>query len=76
MRDWLQLRVQDDEIISEIEMTTDLMIVASHTPGPLCQHTIDAVLGLPAGEAPLEQTCTCEAGVRYDPMDPDGAALG
>jgi hypothetical protein len=39
-------RLRDEAIIDEIEMSTNLMICASHSPTPLTQAQIDAAIGL------------------------------
>ncbi|MGI8614513.1 MAG: hypothetical protein ACR2KL_11305 [Nocardioidaceae bacterium] len=43
----LDLRLRDDEVLSEIEMTSNLMIAATEADGPLSQASIDEILGLP-----------------------------
>jgi hypothetical protein len=42
----LDVRLRDDEVMSEIEMTSNLMIAASEVDGPLTQAQVDAILGL------------------------------
>lgn len=39
-------RLRDDDILEEIAMTTNLMIAASESAGPLTQAQVDAALGL------------------------------
>ena len=39
-------RLRDDEVMDEIEMTSNLMIAASEVDGPLSQAEVDALLGL------------------------------
>jgi hypothetical protein len=39
-------RLRDDVALEEIEMTTNLMIAASESAGPLSQSEVDAALGL------------------------------
>lgn len=36
----------DDEAIDEIELTSDLMIAASHSDGPLSETEVDSILGI------------------------------
>ena len=42
----LDLRLRDQNVLDEIEMTSNLMIAASEVDGPLPQHEVDAILGL------------------------------
>lgn len=42
----LDLRLRDDDVLDEIEMTSDLMIAASEAEGPLSQDQVDAILGV------------------------------
>ena len=42
----LDKRLRDDDVMSEIEMTSNLMIAASEVDGPLTQAQVDAILGL------------------------------
>ena len=39
-------RLRDDDVLSEIEMTSNLMIAASESDGPLSQRQVDVILGL------------------------------
>lgn len=43
-------RLRDDAALEEIEMTTNLMIAASESAGPLSQAQVDAALGLTSSE--------------------------
>lgn len=43
--------VHDVEVLREIEMCSELIIVASNSNRPLTAEEIDAVLGLPGAEA-------------------------
>jgi len=36
----------DGEAIDEIELTSDLMIAASHSDGPLSETEVDSILGV------------------------------
>ena len=42
----LDLRLRDDTVLDEIEMTSNLIIAASETERPLTQDEVDAILGL------------------------------
>lgn len=42
----LDLRLRDEDVLSEIEMTSNLMIAASEHDGPLSQAQVDQILGL------------------------------
>lgn len=42
----LDLRLRDEDVLDEIEMTSNLMIAASEVEGALPQHEVDAILGL------------------------------
>lgn len=42
----LDLRLHDEDVLSEIEMTSNLMIAASEQDGPLSQGEVDRLLGL------------------------------
>lgn len=44
MTDVLNTPLHDGDLLAEIEIATELMIVASESEGPLCQRTIDTVL--------------------------------
>jgi hypothetical protein len=46
MNDRLDVSMQDAEILDEIEITSNLMIAASETDGPLSQERIDRILGI------------------------------
>ncbi|MDQ3628453.1 MAG: hypothetical protein M3419_06560 [Actinomycetota bacterium] len=42
----LDLRLRDEDVLSEIEMTSNLMIAASEHDGPLPQERVDEILGV------------------------------
>jgi hypothetical protein len=44
MSDVLYTPVHDGELLTEIEMVTELMAVAAESDGPMCERSIDAVL--------------------------------
>lgn len=46
MNDQLDVSVHDTEVLSEIEMMTNLIIATSETEGPLEQARIDEILGV------------------------------
>lgn len=39
----------DVALQQEIELVGDLVVAASHSPGPMSQEEIDRILGLPSG---------------------------
>jgi hypothetical protein len=43
----LDVRVQDPALLEEIELYSDLMIIAAASPEPLTADAIDLALGLP-----------------------------
>ncbi len=45
-RDEFDVQIQDVDVLDEIEMTSNLMIAASETEGPLGQEAIDEILGV------------------------------
>ncbi|CAN5216898.1 MAG: hypothetical protein JWP10_506 [Nocardioidaceae bacterium] len=46
MSEPLDERLRDDEVLDEIDLTTDLMIAATESEGPLEQSEVDHILGL------------------------------
>jgi len=42
----LDLRLRDEDVLAEIEMTSNLMIAASESDGPLPQEQVDQILGV------------------------------
>jgi hypothetical protein len=48
MDDRLDVQPQDDNVLEEIELISNLMIAASEASGPLPQSAIDTILGVPA----------------------------
>jgi hypothetical protein len=44
MTDVLNMPLQDHDLLAEIAMTSELMIAAAETEGPIPQRAIDAVL--------------------------------
>jgi hypothetical protein len=59
MNDRLNLELQDHALLAEIAMVTDLMITANGSTGPLCHHTIDAVLEIPGRSHATLGRCRC-----------------
>ena len=59
MHDPLDVDLQDDDLVAEILLLTDLMVTASQSEGPLPQSVIDTILG---------------ASVAIDPTDPRAPA--
>ena len=48
MTDPFEASLLDDQALAEIEMTSQLMIAASHCVGHLSQHEVDEILGIVA----------------------------
>ena len=46
MNDRRDVRVHDEDVLAEIELTSDLMIAASEQDEHLTQEQIDAILGV------------------------------
>lgn len=44
--DRVDVRVHDADVLAEIELTSELMIAASESDGPLTQQQVDAILGV------------------------------
>lgn len=42
----LDVRLRDEQVLHEIELTSNLMIAASEREGPLPQCLVDRILGL------------------------------
>jgi hypothetical protein len=49
MTDVLNMPLHDRDLLSEIELVTELIAVATESDGPICQRTIDSVLQVRAG---------------------------
>jgi len=57
MRGAVDERLLDEALVAELEMTTNLVIAANQSDGPLTQEQVDATLGLTcpdAGPPPFE----------------------
>jgi hypothetical protein len=52
MADQFDVTLEDTDLLREVEITTNLIIAASESAGPLSQEQIDAILGVAAPEAP------------------------
>jgi hypothetical protein len=53
MADQFDVTLEDSDLLGEVEITTNLIIAASESAGPLTQEQIDAILGVAAApEAP------------------------
>ena len=48
MSEPLDSRLRDDDALEEIELTSQLIIAASSTEGPLSQREVDEILGVSA----------------------------
>lgn len=46
MADQFDVTLEDGELLDEVELTTNLIIAASESDGPLSQEQIDAILGV------------------------------
>ena len=46
MHDQFDISLEDSDLLTEVEMTTNLIIAASEADGPLSQDEIDRILGL------------------------------
>ena len=46
MKDRRDVRVHDEDVLAEIELTSDLMIAASEQDKALSQEQVDAILGV------------------------------
>ena len=53
MDDRLDVQPHDEEVLEEIELTSNLMIAASEANEPLPQSMIDTILGIPAQHRPV-----------------------
>jgi hypothetical protein len=54
--DYLDVSLQDDELLAEIELATSLMIVASRSDHRLTRAEVDHALGIGAGLPPQEES--------------------
>jgi hypothetical protein len=46
MHDQFDISLTDSDLLTEVEMTTNLIIAASEADGPLSQEEIDRILGI------------------------------
>jgi hypothetical protein len=44
--DQFDITLEDHELLEEVELTTSLIVAATHSEGPLTQPTIDELLGV------------------------------
>lgn len=52
MHDQFDVTLEDGDLLHEVELTTNLIIAASESSGPLSQEQIDRILGIaPATDA-------------------------
>ena len=51
MSDALDTDLRDDQMVDEIRLVTELMVIASMTPGELDQDVIDSALGIESSSA-------------------------
>jgi len=52
MADQFDVTLEDSDLLGEVEITTNLIIAASESAGPLTQAQIDAILGIEPAESP------------------------
>ncbi|HEX2177390.1 MAG TPA: hypothetical protein VHG70_15915 [Nocardioidaceae bacterium] len=52
MDDRLDVQPHDEDVLEEIELTSNLMIAASEADGTLPQSAIDTILGVPVQSRP------------------------
>jgi hypothetical protein len=50
--DQFDVTLEDTDLLGEVEITTNLIIAASESAGPLTQAQIDAILGIEPAESP------------------------
>jgi hypothetical protein len=48
VHDQFDISLEDSDLLTEVELTTNLIIAASEADGPLSQGEIDRILGLDA----------------------------
>ena len=55
MQDQFDISLEDSDLLSEVELTTNLIIAASESDGPLSVDDIDRILGVrPPAPAPRQ----------------------
>lgn len=54
MDDQFDVRLTDDDLLTEIELMADLIVAAAASDGPLSQAQVDAMLGVKPREARLD----------------------
>jgi len=52
MADQFDVTLEDTDLLGEVEITTNLIIAASESAGPLTQAQIDVILGIEPAESP------------------------
>lgn len=70
MPDPLDVDLQDDDLVAEILLLTDLMVTASQSEGPLPRPVIDRVLGVSVGADPTEPRAPATDFASPDPAVP------
>jgi hypothetical protein len=59
VHDQFDISLEDKELLSEVELTTNLIIAASESDGPLSQADIDRILGVvPSRSEPSDPSST------------------
>ncbi|CUR55398.1 conserved hypothetical protein [metagenome] len=57
MHDQFDISLEDSDLLTEVELTTNLIIAASESDGPLSEDEIDEILGIqPVPPAPRSPT--------------------
>ncbi len=51
MHDQFDISLEDSDLLTEVELTTNLIIAASESDGPLSLAEIDKILGIPPAAA-------------------------
>lgn len=70
MPDPLDVDLQDDDLVAEILLLTDLMVSASPSEGPLSQSVIDTVLGVSVAGDPTDPPAPATRSASPDPAIP------
>ena len=54
MHDQFDVTLEDSDLLTEVELTTNLIIAASESDGALTQDEIDAILGVVPAATPVD----------------------
>lgn len=55
MQDQFDISLEDSDLLTEVELTTNLIIAASESDGPLSADEVDRILGVTAPPSPPRQ---------------------